>query len=324
MAEKLLKYGLVIMLAMIASSGLLWADTIVGGDSVHMANDTICVDGVELGIISSNILEPSIEPDVKQDKNSNREWWIALLSAFAGAILGYLLTLLNECRQTKKRRERYVREIQLLTGAVLKHTEGCNKAIEEYINQLRLNPHEIHDLRRGILGLIERITRLDATLVYEAFESKNKQEDFDDFLNLIDQLLATYSYAYKDYEDHNNDIVKTTNEYEDIAASVLYDCQSMTTNPVIVNVITNYVSAHPDSNQNIVNIKLEYDTLILPVKTYLGQNNQIPINELWKKVDKADYLYQSICGHQRSFAAHLEQRLHNIKQTIQAIEKVKL
>lgn len=254
----------------------------------------------------------------------NIDFWIGLIGAVVGAVLGYCLTRIHEKHQTKKRKEQYVKEIQLLTGAVLKHTKGCNKAIVDYINHVKSAPHEIHDLPQGVLTTIERITRLDATMVYEAFESKGKQEDFDNFLNLTDQLLTAYSYAYKDYEDHNNEIVKTTNEFEDIAASVLYDCQSLTTNPVIVSILTNYVSMHPNNNQNSINIQLEYDTLISKVKTYLGQNNQIPINELWKKVDKADYLYQSICGHQLRFAVHLEQRLLYINQTIQAIEKVKL
>ena len=324
MKQNLLKYGFVMVLAMIASTGLLWADTIVGRDSIQKANDTVFVDSAETKVISSELSELAIEADVKQNGESNREWWIALISAFVGAILGYLLTLFNEGRQAQKRKEQYVKEIQILTGAVLKHTKGCNKAIVDYINNVKSTPHEIHDLQQGILVAIERITRLDATMVYEAFESKGKQDDFDNFLNLTDQLLTAYSYAYKDYEDHNDEIVKATNEFEDIAASVMYDCQSMSNNPIINTILTKYVSTHPVNNQNPINIKLEYDTLIHPVKIYLGQNDQIPIDELWKKVDKADYLYQSICGHQLRFAAHLEQRLLYINQTIQAIEKAKL
>ena len=161
-------------------------------------------------------------------------------------------------------------------------------------------------------------------MVYEAFESKGKQDDFDDFLNLTDQLLTAYSYAYKDYDDHNNEIVKTTNEFEEIAASVMYDCQSLSTNPVINRILTGYIRVHPDNNLNPINIKLEYDTLISPVKTYLGKNNKIPINDLWKNIDKADFLYRTICGHQMEFAAVLENRLSYINQTIEAIEKIKL
>ncbi|MBR2167697.1 MAG: hypothetical protein IJ920_05145 [Paludibacteraceae bacterium] len=323
MKPKLLKY-VVVVLAMIASTGLLWADTIVGRDSIHKANDTIIVDTVETKLIPFGTSELAIEADLKQNDESNREWWIALISAFVGAIFGYLLTLLNESRQARKRKEQFVKEIQLLTGAVLKHTKGCNNAIVDYINNVKSTPHEIHDLQQGILVAIERITRLDATMVYEAFESKGKQDDFDNFLNLTDQLLTAYSYAYKDYEDHNDEIVKATNEFEDIAASVMYDCQPLSVNPVINNILTKYVSTHQGNNQNSIDIKLEYNTLIFPVKTYLGQNDQVPIDELWKKVDKADYLYHSICGHQLRFAAHLEQRLLYINQTIQAIEKVKL
>lgn len=324
MKQNLLKYGLVMVLAIIASTGLLWADTIVNSDSTSGVNDTFSVDSIESELISFEIPESSKTIDTIPDESTNREWWIALISAFAGTVLGYLLTLLNEYRQTKKRNEQYVREIQLLTEAVLKHTKGCNKAIVDYINHVKLTPHKIHDLTQGVLVTIERITRLDATMVYKAFESKGRKEDFDNFLNLTDQLLTVYSYAYKDHEDHNNDIVKITNEFEDIAASVLYDCQPISTNPVIKNILMGYINAHPESNPNPIDIRLEYEKLIFPIKTYLGKNEQVPINELWKKVDKADYLYQSICGHQLRFVAHLEQRLLYINQTIQAIEKVQL
>lgn len=254
----------------------------------------------------------------------NIDLWIGLIGAVVGAVLGYCLTMLHEKRQARKRREQYVKEIQLLVEAVLKHTVGCNKAIEDYIKQVKTSPHEVHNLQQGVLVAIERITRLDATMVYEAFESKGKQDDFDDFLNLTDQLLTAYTYAYKDFEEHNNDIVNMTNEFEEIAASILYECQSSYSTPITNNILTKYVSVHPDNNQNPIDIKLEYETLISPIHTYLGQNNQIPINELWKKVDKANFLYQSICGHQRRFAAYLEQRLLYIRQTIQVIEKVKL
>lgn len=254
----------------------------------------------------------------------DEEWIVALDCALIGAILGYLLTLFNENRQTRKRKEQYVKEIQLLTGAILKHTEVCNKSIEEYYKKLKSAPHEIHELQRGILVAIERITRLDATMVYEAFESKGKQEDFDNFLNMMDQLLTAYTYAYEDSDEHNNEIVKATNEFEEVAASVMYDSQKLSANPIMSNILAQYITKHPKSNPNPINIKLEYDTLILPVKMYLGQNNQMPINNLWMKVDKADYLYQSICGHQRRFATHLERRLKYINQTIEAIKKVML
>lgn len=324
MKHNLLKYGLAVVLAMITSMGLLWADSITSRDSLRKGNDATYVNNSETILISSDTLMQAQTSEAKPDESSHREWWIALVSALVGALFGYSLILLNECRKAKQRKEQYVKELHLLTEAVLKHTKKCNMSIEKCINQLKSSPHEIHDLRRGILVSIERITRLDATMVYEAFESKGKQDDFDDFLNFTDQLLTAYTYTYKEFEDHTDEIVQTTNEFEEIAASIMYDSQLMTANPMILNILTKYESVHPEYNPNPINIKLEYDTLICPLKTYLGQDTQIPINELWKNVDKADYLYQSIYGHQVRFADYLGRRLDYINQTIKAIEEVKL
>lgn len=258
----------------------------------------------------------------------DKEWIIALdcaiIGAIIGAILGYLLTLAHDRRQTGKRKEQYVREIQLLTSAVLTQAEVCNNSIEEYRNNLKSAPHELHPLNQGVLVSIERLAKLDATMVYEAFESKGKREDFNTFLNLIDQLLTAYTLTYEDYDEHDKDTASDINKFDDVEELIRQACNATSTNPMMKKIIAAYNEEHNKQKEMTLDIKLEYDTLIIPLKTYLELNDKIPTCGLLENVERAEYLYQSICWHQRQFAAHLERRLKYINQTIEAIKKVML
>lgn len=252
----------------------------------------------------------------------NIDLWIGLIGAVVGAVLGYCLTRLHERCQTKKRNEQYVKEIQLLTDAVLKYTVDCNKAIGTYCENLQKKPYDIFHLNKGIIASIERLSRLDATLVYEAFEYKGKADKFYRFLNLTDQLLTFYGGVYANYETNNKNVTLYIKEFEEIEIDLIQYFR----NPLLAEDLKlpyiKYLKAQRE-NHSPKDIQFVNKELMEPIYKECEQG-LLKDQNLQNKSERAIGLYQSVCKLQTIFAQILRSHLNDIQLTIKMIEEIKL
>lgn len=296
------------------------------GDSNSEEISTIISDTITAKNQVQEPIELVITIKQQSETQSHQDVWFgiigSLLGAIIGAFLGWWLTTLSDKCKERKRKEQYVKEIQLITGAVLQYTELCNKAIQEYCDDVLKEPYKMHQLNQGILTSIQRLSRMDATLVYDAFEYKNKKEDFNTFLNRVDQLQALYESIYYNYETHGAQLAATNNEFKDVTAFIVRECAG-NMNPIIQQIITNYQNLFSTSHMHIDNNQV-YTTLIEPLKIFFASNKNIPLPNIYGSVERADYLYRLICGNQTNDANTYKGTLNNIIHTIRKIEEIKL
>ncbi len=254
--------------------------------------------------------------------SGGRDLFIGLFGAIIGAIVSFILSLLFYCIQNRFRRRQYAKEVDLLTTAILKHSNECYNAINTYCGNINQNPHQVQVLQQGILSSIKRIQRLDATVVYEAFEYKKKSDVFYSYLNLIDQLYQLYESVYYDYEKHNDNIVQMSNELIDIQGKIIYGIQSAPNTEDTQNVMEQYSEVCKSCGKNsVIDIKIINDKLISPLHEIV--NKDLSIKPLFMYIDKAEYLYRTICQHQINFSNHLcENVLPQINKTLKQIKKL--
>lgn len=291
-------------------------------DSSTDSASVVSSDSIATTVKVQEPIELEISVKQQSEAQSHRDAWFGFLGAIGGAFLGWWLTTLSDKCKENKRKEQYVKEIQLITGAVLQYTEFCNKAIQEYCDDVLKEPYKMHQLNQGILTSIQRLSRMDATLVYDAFEYKNKKEDFNTFLNRVDQLQALYESIYYNYETHGAQLAATNNEFKDVTAFIVRECAG-NMNPIIQQIITNYQNLFSASHMHIDN-KQVYTTLIEPLKIFFASNKNIPLPNIYGSIERADYLYRSICGNQTNDANTYKGTLNNIIHTIRKIEEIKL
>lgn len=300
-----------------------------GKNISNPADEITTLDSISLVVSEpESIQKQEVEIIVKQNTctNSNTDAWYGILGSLFGAVfgafVGWRLTTLSDKDKENKRKEQNVKEIQLLTNAVLKHTTDCNQAIRTYCDNIQKKPYEICQLQQGILASIERLSRLDATLVFESFKHKGKEEQFYRFLNLIDQLLTLYSGIYSNYERHNRDIIKFINEFIDLRASIIHYLQEPNLVSNLKDILTQYEKSYKEMDSS-KDLMFDFECLITPA---YWKSSQVlpPDTELFGKADRATYVYNSLCGQQRGFVIILQRNLLQIQETIKLIEEIQL
>lgn len=290
-------------------------------ESVTLPSDTIITD--------NQAHEPiKLEINVKQDTafQSHQDVWFgiigSLLGAIVGAFMGWGLTTLYDKSKEKKRKEQYVKEIQRLTDAVLEHTVDCNNAIKTSIDNIYDKPYLVAGLKQGIIASIKRLSKLDANMVYEAYEFVGKGSQFNKFLNLLDQLLTQYTGIYAYNERNDQTIIAYTKEFEEIQLEIVQHLRDTLLMPKIQSILTAYNTAKMNAKVPI-DLKFIHDELIVPA--YRTSSNPLTHDsELYAKAERAHYLYNTICSLQYVFAGILQRSLMQIQETIKLIEKRKL
>lgn len=143
MKQNLLKYGLVMVLAMMASTGLLWADQYVEVDTLETNTsvedkyisakvegelDVTIQDSIDIHLSHIPIIE------IKQKEN-NLSFWVAIAAILANIAMTIATIIMRVRMQKKETKELYIRKMQEIS--IDKQGELYNKfiSLEDYVSK---------------------------------------------------------------------------------------------------------------------------------------------------------------------------------------------
>ena len=243
--------------------------------------------------------------------------WYTLIGAAVGAIVSFIFMRIYEHHKDKQRVELYTSDIRLLTEQSIQYLKLCIGGMQEYVNRIRANAYAPQPLQEGTLEPIKRIQRLNTTMVYEAFKEQEKGDKYIPFLQYIDQIYMILDGVYTDYRERNKSIVMFINEFQDLVAKSIDLCQQGKNTPA-KDVLAEYETYRIGKEQ--VDISAVYQHLVQPLLQCLTTADM----ELYAKLDRADYLYKSICAHQNSFADNVLQVQKDIETSMAELKRMQL
>lgn len=218
-----------------------------------------------------------------------------LIGAVVGAIVSFSFMRINECHKDKNRIELYTSDIRLLTKQSMQYLELCMDKLQKYADKIEANAYVPQQLQEGILEPFKRIQRLNTTMVYEVFYKNKTEQEYISFFQYVDQIYAMLEGLYADYREHNRTIVLYSNELQQLVADSIYLCQQGN-NTLAKEVLAKYQTDISDKERVDISFMCKY--LVQPLLQCLTTADM----ELFAKLDRANYLYNSIGVHQKSFA----------------------
>ena len=244
--------------------------------------------------------------------------WYTLIGAVVGAIVSFIFMRINECHKGKNRIELYTSDIRLLTKQSMQYLELCMKNMQKYVGKIETNAYVPQQLQEGVLEPFKRIQRLNTTMVYEAFKEQGKGDKYIPFFQYIDQFYMILEGVYTDYREHNRTIVLFINEFQELVADSIYLCQQ-SNHSNVRDVLKKYDDLKQGDNVQ-VDISFIHNNFVEPLLCILTPSDM----KLFAKVDRANFLYNSVIAHQHCFAKNVSQVQKDLETSMAGLKRMRL